>query len=87
MILLLFLCTLIELMIHGNHTSGAVMAFRYGQENKTGGGFLGGGVARLLVRGFGLIGAYVVTIAVMAISLILISEKSALKGCRKTLLI
>lgn len=83
MILLLFLCTLIELMIHGNHTSGAVMAFRYGQENKTGGGFLGGGVARLLVRGFGLIGAYVVTIAVMAISLILISEKSALKGLQK----
>lgn len=82
-IFLLFLCTLIELMIHGDHTSGAVMAFRYGQENKTGGGFLGGGIARLLVSGFGLIGAYVVTIAVMAISLILISEKSALKGLQK----
>lgn len=80
---LLFLCSLIELMIHGSHTSGAIMAFHYGWENKSGGGFLGGGLARLLVSGFGLIGAYVVTIAVLLISLIMISEKSAIKGLQK----
>ena len=37
----------------------------------------------LLCEGFGLIGAYVITIAVMGISAVLISEKSAIKGIQK----
>ncbi|HIR70267.1 MAG TPA: DNA translocase FtsK [Candidatus Pullilachnospira gallistercoris] len=83
LIFLVFLCTLIELMFHGNTGGGAVYSFFYSRQHRAGGGFVGGGIAGLLCEGFGLIGAYVITIAVMGISAVLISEKSAIKGIQK----
>ena len=83
LIFLVFLCTLIELMFHGDTGGGAVYAFFYSRQHRAGGGFVGGGIAGLLCEGFGLIGAYVITIAVMGISAVLISEKSAIKGIQK----
>lgn len=83
LIFLVFLCTLIELMFHGDTGGGAVYSFFYSWQHRAGGGFVGGGIAGLLCEGFGLIGAYVITIAVMGISAVLISEKSAIKGIQK----
>lgn len=83
LIFLVFLCTLIELMFHGDTGGGAVYSFFYSRQHRAGGGFVGGGIAGLLCEGFGLIGAYVITIAVMGISAVLISEKSAIKGIQK----
>ena len=83
LIFLVFLCTLIELMFHGDTGGGAVYSFFYSRQHRAGGGFVGGGIVGLLCEGFGLIGAYVITIAVMGISAVLISEKSAIKGIQK----
>ncbi len=83
LIFLVFLCTLIELMFHEDTGGGAVYSFFYSRQHRAGGGFVGGGIAGLLCEGFGLIGAYVITIAVMGISAVLISEKSAIKGIQK----
>ena len=83
LIFLVFLCTLIELMFHGDTGGGAVYSFFYSRQHRAGGGFVGGGIVGLLCEGFGLIGAYVITIAVMGITAVLISEKSAIKGIQK----
>ena len=83
LIFLVFLCTLIELMFHGDTGGGAVYSFFYSRQHRAGGGFVGGGIVGLLCEGFGLIGAYVIAIAVMGISAVLISEKSAIKGIQK----
>ena len=77
--LFLFLITFVDLLTRGANVITATMAYLYGFEYKTGGGFFGGGIAYLLVRGFGIVGAYVIDVIAMIISLVLITEKSAFK--------
>ena len=77
--LFLFLITFVDIVLRGENVISASMAFIYGYENKAGGGFFGGALAYLLVRGFGLVGAYVIDVIAMIISLVLITEKSAFK--------
>lgn len=78
----LFLATFLELVAHGDATYGAVRAFYYGREQKAGGGFFGGLLADGLVSGFGLICAYVITIVVLIICGILVSERTLIQGSR-----
>ncbi len=77
--LFLFLITFVDLLTRGANVISATMAYLYGFQYKTGGGFFGGGIAYLLVRGFGIVGAYVIDVIAMIISLVLITEKSAFK--------
>lgn len=77
--LFLFLITFVDLLTRGESVISAAMAYLYGFENKSGGGFFGGGIAYLLVNGFGIVGAYVIDVIAMIISLVLITEKSAFK--------
>ncbi len=78
-----FLCMFIELTANGADVLSALEAFRYSFEHKSGGGLLGGLLAKLLCPNFGLLGSYVIDIIVLIISLVLITEKSALLGVKK----
>ncbi|MFR4352245.1 MAG: DNA translocase FtsK 4TM domain-containing protein [Roseburia sp.] len=79
-----FLCMFIELCINGKDVRTAAEAYRYSYEHKFGGGFIGGLLARLLCPNFGLIGSFVIDVIVLIIALVLITEKSALRGMQKS---
>lgn len=78
-----FLCTLIELITNGSQVRKAGEAYLYSYEHKAGGGFFGGLLAFLMCPNFGLIGSYVITVIILIISLVLITERSAFKGMQK----
>ena len=78
-----FLCMFIELAMNGRDVSTAAEAYRYSFQNKFGGGLIGGFLAHLICPNFGLIGSYVIDIIVLIISMVLITERSALKGMKK----
>lgn len=73
-----FLSVLMELFAHGGAPYAAMRAFYYGRENKAGGGWLGGLITTGLVKGFGLVGAYVITFVIMIVCLVLITERTLL---------
>ena len=79
----LFLCMLIELVMNGTDVNGAIGAYQYSSAHKTGGGILGGFLAGIFCPNFGLIGSYVIDFAALIICLVLITERSALKGVQK----
>lgn len=80
---LLFLCLFIQLVVAGEEGGTVIDAYKYGVSHKSGGGFLGGILAGLLTKAFGLIGSYVVDIIVLIICLVLITERSFLGGVKK----
>lgn len=65
---------LLELFLHGDKPIGGLEAFAIGQSAHTGGGLIGGFFSNLLVRMFGLVGAYVLAFAGIAICLVLLTE-------------
>ena len=65
---------LVELFLHGDKPIGGMEAFAIGQAAHTGGGFIGGFFSNFLVRMFGLVGAYVLAFAGIAICLVLLTE-------------
>ena len=79
----LFLCMLIELLTKGSAVDGAAAAYRYSFEHRTGGGFIGGLLAWIFCPNFGLAGSYVIDAIMLIISLVLITERSALRGMQK----
>lgn len=82
-ILTLFLCMFIELISSGNSVRSATEAYSYSFLHKSGGGFLGGLLSSICCPNFGLIGSYVIDVIVMIICLVLITERSALRGMQK----
>ncbi len=78
-----FLCLFIELVVVGKTETKVMDAYRYGASNKNGGGLIGGILAGFLCKAFGLVGAYVIDIIVLIISLVLITERSFLGGVKK----
>lgn len=78
-----FLCMFIELALNGSDVSTPGEAFSYSFKNHVGGGLVGGLLANLFCPNFGLVGSYVIDIIVLIISLVLITEKSALLGMQK----
>ncbi len=79
----MFLCMFMELIIHGSESGTALEAYQYSYEHRFGGGFIGGLLVWLICPNFGLIGAYVIDAIVLIISLVLITERSALRGVQK----
>ena len=80
----LFLCMLIELLTKGSAVDGAAAAYSYSFEHRTGGGFIGGLLAWIFCPNFGLAGSYVIDAIMLIISLVLITERSALRGMQKS---
>ena len=58
-------------------------AYSYSFEHRTGGGFIGGLLAWIFCPNFGLAGSYVIDAIMLIISLVLITERSALRGMQK----
>lgn len=81
---LIFLCTLIQL-IYGNHASEWSVGQYYTEAsaNKNGGGFFGGMLCKLFCTWFGLAGAYIFTIVLIIIALVIITERSFINGIKK----
>ena len=79
----LFLCMLIELLTKGSAVDGAAAAYSYSFEHRTGSGFIGGLLAWIFCPNFGLAGSYVIDAIMLIISLVLITERSALRGMQK----
>lgn len=79
----LFLCMLMELIVRGADGGSALDAYRYSYEYRVGGGLIGGFLTWLLCPNFGLIGSYVIDAIMLIISLVLITERSALRGMQK----
>ena len=58
--------------------------YQYCAVQKTGGGILGGGLAKVLCIAFGKIGAYVILIVAFLIAVIVLTQRSILKPIKKT---
>ncbi len=79
----LFLCLFMSLVVSGDDLMTPVEAFRYSYEKKIGGGFFGGVLAYVLGKAFGIVGTYIIDIVVLIVSLVLITERSFMKGMKK----
>lgn len=80
----IFLCMFMELIIRGEDVVKPLEAYADSFESKLGGGVVGGLLAWLMCPGFGLIGSYVIDVIVLIIALVLITERSALRGVQKS---
>ena len=78
-----FVCMFIELLLNGAAAPGPLAVYEYCYANKIGGGVIGGLLAWLIAPNFGLAGAYVINVVVLIICLVLITERSALRGVQK----
>lgn len=79
-------CMFSQLLVQDSHmTPSAIIRTAYlnSYSQKTGGGALGGLFVWLCVPNFGIFGSYVIDIIVMIISLVLITERSALLGMKR----
>ncbi len=80
------ICMFSQLLIQDSHMASSAMiktAYTNSSVHKTGGGALGGVFVWLCVPNFGIFGSYVIDIIVMIISLVLITERSALLGMKR----
>lgn len=85
--LLLFLCLALELMAQGVNVESMTNIFasyRYSFENHIGGGLTGGILAKICGPNFGYLGSWVITVIALIICIVLISEKSAFLGMKKS---
>ena len=78
-----FLCMFIELILTGDAERTPLEAYEYSYENRFGGGLTGGFLVWLIRPNFGTVGAYVIDMVMLIICLVLITERSALKGMQK----
>ena len=78
-----FMCMFMSLAISRGEVLDPLQAFTYCAGRKNGGGIIGGFLAFYLVKAFGFIGSYIIDIIVLIVCLVLITEKSALKGMQK----
>ncbi len=76
-VLLIFISTFIELIIHGTEVMGPLDAFQFSKEHHNGGGLLGGAIVFAIYDSFGLFGAYLIDVIVMIVSIIIIIERFA----------
>lgn len=78
------LCVFFELVLTPDlKTMKLLETYTYSMSEKSGGGFLGGVFAKLLVTLLGTIGAFVVVIILAIICAVLITQRSFIKGVKK----
>ena len=73
---IVFLTTLIEVALHSDKPVTFAQAFQNGYQEKEGGGIIGAAFSTLFLMAFGVIGSYVVSIAGILISALLVTEKA-----------
>ena len=79
----LFLCLFVQMVTDADKSADALSAFKYSKETKSGGGIFGGMLEKLLCPNFGIPGTYVIDVVVLIISLVLITERSFMRGMKK----
>ena len=80
----LMLCTFLQLLMVPFEQDQRFLSFyTYAAQHKKGGGLIGGIFTKLLCPAFGIAGTYVIVIVLMIIFLVLITEKSFLRGLKK----
>ncbi|MEG0804972.1 MAG: DNA translocase FtsK [Lachnospiraceae bacterium] len=80
---LILLCTFVEMVAFGTTATSIKTGYYQGFYLKKGGGVFGTMMMKVLQPNLGTIGAYVVTIAGLIISIIFITERSIFSGMRK----
>ncbi len=83
-VLLAFLCMFCALIFSRDTLMTPMESFTYCFENKMGGGIVGGFLAYYINKAFGIYGAYIIDAIMIIIALVLITEKSAIKGVKKS---
>lgn len=78
-----FFCLFLSLAGSPDEYYEPFKAYTYSAAERAGGGIIGGALACVMVKAFGVIGAYIIDFIVLIICLVLITEKSALKGMQK----
>lgn len=81
--LVCFICMFFELIANADSALNPVEVYMECTVKKSGGGFIGGLFNWLISPNFGLIGAYVIDAVGMIICLVLLTERSALRGVQK----
>lgn len=80
----LMLCTFLQLLtVPFEQNQGILSFYTYAAQKKKGGGLIGGIFTKLLCPAFGIAGTYVIVVIFMIIFLVLITEKSFLRGLKK----
>ena len=83
-VLTLMSCTFIQLITTNYEKSQALLAYYdASSEGKNGGGLIGGFFVKILCPAVGVPGTFVIIIALIIISLVLITEKSFLRGIKR----
>lgn len=78
-----FFCLFLSLAGSGREYYEPMKAYTYSATKRAGGGIVGGALAYVMVKAFGVIGSYIIDFIVLIICLVLITERSALKGMQK----
>ncbi|MEG0962517.1 MAG: DNA translocase FtsK [Lachnospiraceae bacterium] len=78
-----FLCLFVELVAGNENIYSVKASFSYAVANRSGGGAVGGFFAWLLCPAIGKLGAYVVDIIALIISMVILTERSFLGGVKK----
>lgn len=78
-----FVATISDLIVTSGVTSGPIVSFMNGFENRSGGGFFGGLFAYFFYRAFGIYGAFIISIILLLISVIVMTGRSFLKRIKE----
>ena len=78
-----FFCLFLSLAGSGSEYYEPMKAYTYSAAERAGGGIIGGSLACVMVKAFGVIGSYIIDFIVLIICLVLITERSALRGMQK----
>ena len=80
---IIFFCLFLALATNGGKVMKPLAAYTYCAGKHAGGGLIGGLMAYGLVPAFGLFGAYIIDVLFLIVCLVLITERSLLKGVKK----
>ncbi len=82
--LFITLCTMMQLFaVTYDHEAKLMSYYQYASEERAGGGLIGGCLSKLLCPAIGVVGTYIILVVLILISLVLISEKSIIKGVQQ----
>lgn len=78
-----FLCLFVELIVGNGKSYSIQRSFLFAVEHRSGGGALGGLLAGVLCPAIGKVGAYVVDVIALIISMVILTERSFLGGVKR----
>ncbi len=79
-----FLCMFIQLAITEETAMTVSESYKYAREHALSGGVIGGALTALMRPNFGVAGSYIIDIVILIISLVLLTERSALRFMEKS---